>query len=58
MSSDAFKATVEIVKAALEPGGGCASNGNPHMITDAEYRDKFLEGIDALYKKLQELYVS
>ena len=47
-----LEATVEIVKAVLAPGG---AGGNASHLLTGEKRKDLLEGIEALYKKLESL---
>jgi len=51
-----LEATVEITKAAISSVGGASeSSSRDILITVKESRKEFLEGIDALYRKLLEL---
>ena len=51
-----LEATVEITKAAIDSAGGAStSSSNSSLLTYDKSRKEFLEGIEALHKKLAEL---
>jgi len=49
-----LEATGEIVKATCQQGGASTTN-TTYVLTNAETRKGFLEGIAAVYKELEKL---
>lgn len=54
MAMTVLEATIEIVKALVQPGG--ASTGvSGHFLTSEDNRKKFLEGVEEIYKTIDRL---